>query len=394
VVNGSILTINGAGIVRVTASQSGNANYAATSVVQSFTILRATLTVTATSVSLAHGQPIPVLTFTVSGFGNGDRSTVVTGTPAESTTATSTSAAGSYPITISQGTLAAANYNFIFVNGTLTITSGAQTITFAALPTVTYGVTPITLTATASSGLPVTYSVAGPAAVNGSILTITGAGPVSVTASQAGNSNFAAATPVIQDFTVLRAVLTVKAENATMVYGHSISSFTYTTSGFVNGDKATVANGTPQEATAATSSSAPGSYPITISQGSLSAANYTFAFVSGTLTISTATQTITFPALPNVTYGVSPIKLAATASSGLPVSYSVTGPASINGTTLTVTGAGTVKVTGSQAGNADYTAATSVAQSFLVTIASQAITFNAMCALRRSAFSNSKRKSR
>ncbi len=45
------------------------------------------------------------------------------------TTATPSSALGSYPITIAQGTLAAQNYTFNFVNGTLTVTGVPLTVT-------------------------------------------------------------------------------------------------------------------------------------------------------------------------------------------------------------------------------------------------------------------------
>jgi hypothetical protein len=77
------------------------------------------------------------------------------------------------------------------------------------------------------------------------------------------------------------------------------------------------------------------------------------------LTGSQTTQTITFPAPASpVTYGVGQIALTATASSGLPVSYTVTGPANISGSTLTITGAGTVVVTANQTGNTSYLAAT------------------------------------
>jgi len=95
-----------------------------------------------------------------------------------------------------------------------------------------------------------------------------------------------------------------------------------------------------------------------------------------------ATQTISFSGLPSsATYGsAGPYTLSATASSGLPVSYSVIGPASISGTTLTITGAGTVVVTASQAGNGDYNAATPVSQSIVVGQASQTITFNSIAA--------------
>ena len=78
-------------------------------------------------------------------------------------------------------------------------------------------------------------------------------------------------------------------------------------------------------------------------------------------------QTITFGPLANQTYGVAPITLGATASSTLPVSFAVTsGPATVSGDTLTVTGAGTVVVEASQVGNALYAAAVPVDESFTV----------------------------
>ena len=69
-----------------------------------------------------------------------------------------------------------------------------------------------------------------------------------------------------------------------------------------------------------------------------------------------AAQTITFAGLPaTATFGAAgPYTLNATASSGLPVGYTVTGPATISGSTLTITGVGTVVVTASQPGDATY----------------------------------------
>jgi sugar lactone lactonase YvrE len=91
--------------------------------------------------------------------------------------------------------------------------------------------------------------------------------------------------------------------------------------------------------------------------------------VSQTINVGQASQTITFTGLPTTaTYGsAGPYTLNATASSGLTVSYSVTGPASISGNTLAITGAGTVIVTASQAGNTNYAAATPVSQTIIVT---------------------------
>lgn len=62
-----------------------------------------------------------------------------------------------------------------------------------------------------------------------------------------------------------------------------------------------------------------------------------------------STQTITFPAVTISNYGT-PIPLTATASSGLPITYYVSGPASVSGNQLTVTGPGTVKILAYQTG--------------------------------------------
>jgi subtilase family serine protease/sugar lactone lactonase YvrE len=79
------------------------------------------------------------------------------------------------------------------------------------------------------------------------------------------------------------------------------------------------------------------------------------------------TQTINFPALPNpVAVGVAPITLQATATSGLPVTFTVSGPASLSESTLTILAAGSVTVTANQAGNASFQAATPVAQTITV----------------------------
>jgi hypothetical protein len=97
-------------------------------------------------------------------------------------------------------------------------------------------------------------------------------------------------------------------------------------------------------------------------------AEYNTVTASVRLTVNQAAQTINFtpPASP-VTYGVAPIALTATASSGLPVTFSVlSGPGTISNSTLTITGAGTVVVAANQAGNTNYAAAVQVTQSVTV----------------------------
>ena len=69
--------------------------------------------------------------------------------------------------------------------------------------------------------------------------------------------------------------------DATRIYGDPNPTFSFTFTGFVNGDTAAVVTGSPA-CTSADPTAAVGTYPITCTAGTLSAANYTFAFVSGT----------------------------------------------------------------------------------------------------------------
>jgi hypothetical protein len=370
-VSGSTLTVTGAGTCVVAANQAGNTDYlAAAQVTQSVTVNQAALTVTASNASRAYGASNPTLTYSITGYVNDDTSSVVGGSAAETTSATTSSVPGSYAIAFSSEALTAANYTFSYFNGTLTVTRASQTITFAppASP-VTYGVSPISLSAAVPSGLAVSFSVSsGSCSVSGSTLTVTGAGTCVVAANQGGSTNYLAAPTVSHSIVVNAAVLTVIANNSSRSYGAANPAFTQSYSGFVNGDTSSVLTGAPSLTTTATSASAPGSYSITAAVGTLMASNYTFGFVNGTLTVTAATQTIGFTALASpVTYGVSPISLSATASSGLAVAFSVSsGPCTVSGSTLTLTGAGTCVVAANQSGNADYTAAAAVLQSLVI----------------------------
>jgi len=93
------------------------------------------------------------------------------------------------------------------------------------------------------------------------------------------------------------------------------------------------------------------------------------------LTINKGSQTISFTPSSPVTYGVAPITLSATGGgSGNPVTFSiVSGPGSITGSTLTITGAGTVVVAANQTGNTNFTAATQVTKSIVVNQAATAV---------------------
>lgn len=88
---------------------------------------------------------------------------------------------------------------------TFTIAKAVQTIVFNALPAARALSNPaLTLSATASSGMAVSFSVSGPCALSGVSLSNNALGSCIVTASQAGDSNYAAAS-VSQTVTIIDA---------------------------------------------------------------------------------------------------------------------------------------------------------------------------------------------
>ena len=86
-----------------------------------------------------------------------------------------------------------------------------------------------------------------------------------------------------------------------------------------------------------------------------------------TFTVSKRNQSITFNAIPAKSLEDAPFNLKATATSGLAVNFSViSGPATLNTNTLTLTAVGTVVVEARQTGDKVYNPAPSVRQSFVV----------------------------
>jgi hypothetical protein len=99
--------------------------------------------------------------------------------------------------------------------------------------------------------------------------------------------------------------------------------------------------------------------------------------VARTFTIAKASQTIAFAALRDLTTVDPDFSVAATASSGLAVSFAGSGSCTVSGSTVHVTSVGSCTVTGSQPGDANYSAASAVARMFSITRASQTIAFGA-----------------
>jgi hypothetical protein len=100
----------------------------------------AQLRVTVNYASRLVGAANPAFTAAYIGLVNGDTLAVLGGSPSLTTTATTSSPVGAYPISAAAGTLTAANYAFIFVNGMLSVLSSpAVSITTASTLTGSHG---------------------------------------------------------------------------------------------------------------------------------------------------------------------------------------------------------------------------------------------------------------
>ena len=95
----------------------------------------------------------------------------------------------------------------------ITVGKANQTITFGALANKTFGDPDFSVSATATSGLPVSFAASGQCTVAGATVHLTGPGSCTITASQAGDSNFNAATNVQRGFTITGAQVTLSQSN-------------------------------------------------------------------------------------------------------------------------------------------------------------------------------------
>jgi len=139
-------------------------------------------------------------------------------------------AGGPYNVTATTGN-SAASATFALTN-----TKGSQTINFSSVSPKTYGDPPLPLIATASSNLPVSFSlISGPATLNGATVTILAPGTITIRASQAGDANYNAATPVDRMISVLKAIpaVTVATSKTPSEFGEPVT-FTATITGPAN----------------------------------------------------------------------------------------------------------------------------------------------------------------
>jgi hypothetical protein len=164
----------------------------------------------------------------------------------------------------------------------------------------------------------------------------------------------------------------------TVTYG-TVATFTVIATGMPAPTFQWLLNGSPLADGGRVSGSASDALQISDAQMSDSGGEYSVVVSNGAgspvtsaaadLTVEKAAQTISFGAIPNKSTSSPSFALVATASSGLPVSFTSSNPsvATVSGSTVTIVGAGTTVITATQSGNVDYLAAAQAVQSLTVT---------------------------
>lgn len=247
-----------------------------------YTVKPKQLTARVTSTSREYGEENPAFNVEYSGFVNGENTDVLNHPATASCLATADSPAGTYPITLSGGQ--ADNYEFVYAQGTLTVTKAPLSarienaereygtynpdfrITFSGLKN---GETNPAWETAPSMSTPATLTSA--------------VGDYAITASKAVAKNYDLTAISPGRLTITPAPLTIAANNFSRLYGEQNPALSYHVSGFRNNETEAVLTTKPQLRTAASPESKSGEYAIEI--GGAVAPNYRISYENGTLSI-------------------------------------------------------------------------------------------------------------
>ncbi len=235
----------------------------------------------------------------------------------------------------------------------------------------------VPIEAKSDSGLPVSLAViSGPARLESGQLIPTGGGVVRIRATQAGNDSWAPAEAQFER-TVARASQTFVWQSLdTAVFGAAPLRL-----------RAIASSGLPVDYTVV---SGPGSVAgdllhlngagtVVLRARQAGTADFEAAVTDLSVPVAKATQTLTWDGVSDRSFSSEVILLTGKASSGLGVTYDViSGPAVVSNDRLTLTGVGTVVVRASQAGDANYLAASVRQISFVVSKAAQTLAFGSI----------------
>ncbi|MBX9845659.1 MAG: hypothetical protein K2Z80_28025 [Xanthobacteraceae bacterium] len=382
------LTLLGAGACVLEAQQAGNGNYGfATPVSHSISIARAGQTI-----AFSSSPPSPASvggSYSIAANGGMSGNAVAFSIAAGST-------ANACAISGSQVSFAGVGTCFIAANQagntnydaapqsqqSIVVDRGSQTITFAKpADTVFASGAKVNLSATATSRLAVAFAsqTTGVCTVAGSEATIVTPGTCTIKASQAGNTNYAAAADVAHSFEIGKVSQTItfaKPADTVFASGAKVNLSATATSQLVvafASQTTGVCTVAGSEATIVT----PGTCTIKASQAGNT--NYAAAAdVTHSFEIGKVAQTITFAKPAGIVFASgAKVNLSATATSQLALTFASqsTGVCTVTGSVVTIVAPGTCTIKASQAGTVAFAAAADVTQAFDIGKASQTITF-------------------
>ncbi len=312
-VSSNQLTITGSGSVTIQASQAGNANWnAAATTNQTISVAQKTVigSITVNNKTYDAAVTATIATRSLSGVTNSD----VVGLTGGTATFANKNVGNGKTIIATGLSLSGANAgNYVLASTSATnianITTATLTVGATGISKTYDGTTNATVTLSdnrlAGDSLTTSYASASFADGNvGNNKTVSISG---ITVSGSDSGNYTANTSATTTANIIAATILVSANNASRPYGTANPAFTASYNGFVNGEGTNVISGSPVLSTAAATNSPVGTYPIQVSQGTLSSANYTFSLTNGTLTITSVAPvlTISFTNVGNQTNSIS-----------------------------------------------------------------------------------------
>lgn len=362
IIDNGMVKIVGAGKANITASFATTGDYTGGTAVKSLIVNKRALIVRTDSKTRLYGQANPVLTGTYSGFVNGETIAAVSAPAVYATTATPLSPAGTY--TISGAAASAQNYSFTYEPGILTVDKAVLTVT-ADNKTKVYGTQnpDFTFKYTGFVNAESASVLQNPALASTEATTTTPSGTYPIVPYGATDENYA--------FNYVNGVLTITSTSRTItldplplkyVGDDDFTPAAVLSSGetpvFTSGDEtiATIVNNKVHLV-------GPGTVLITAS-APVNASYSVKPSFSQYMLVKKAEQTITFETVPALSTDGKTYTLKATASSGLPVTFTVSDPvfASLNGDVIKGLRIGKIQVVANQAGDSRYAAAKAVEQ--------------------------------
>ncbi|MCU1379858.1 MAG: hypothetical protein JWN29_2841, partial [Acidimicrobiales bacterium] len=284
-------------------------NYRFVYVYGTVTVHKRALTITASDGTAEYGAPPPTIAYSAQGFAPLESAYNAFGSyPTCTADTTATTDVGVYENQSSCSGAASANYELIYVSGTVTITGTALVVT-APSPTRVYGAALPTLTPTYDgfAGADSEEVLATPATCSTTATASSPVGTYPVTCSGAAIGGYAISYTA-GTLTITRAPLTIIATDGATTYRAGPATVTASYDGFVADD-------TDAAVTSPTcSSSAPdaaGTYPGAATCQGASAHDYDISYVAGKVTVHKRPLTITASggtsvygdALPTITPG-------------------------------------------------------------------------------------------